>query len=112
VGLATLAAYQAACAAWLVHLQWEVEQQDFWHAASGDAFAQIHALKVEQQFVAVLRQAGLSAEIGCPTSPVSGISWFGVPEVTPPTFARPAWCRVNVSRTDFTSVIRRVSSAD
>jgi hypothetical protein len=66
-----------------VHLQWEVEQQDFWHAASGDALAQIHALQAEQQLVAALRRAGLSAKIGCPTSPVSGISWFGVPELTP-----------------------------
>jgi hypothetical protein len=66
-----------------VRLQRDVEQQDFWHAASGDALAQIHASQAEQQLVAALRRAGLSAEIGCPTSPVSGISWFGVPEVTP-----------------------------
>jgi hypothetical protein len=30
----------------------------------------------------------------------------------PPTFARPAWCRVNVSRIGFTSVMRQVSSVD
>jgi hypothetical protein len=77
-----LAAYQALCAARLVYLQREVPQAGPLACSLGRR-AQIHASPAEQQLVAALRQAGLSVQIGCPTSPVSGIACCDVPEGTP-----------------------------